>query len=420
MATTVFEAIYPRVCGLDVHKQSVAACIRRLLEGGRVEQEVRSFGTTTRELLKLSEWLQAAGVTQVAMESTGVYWKPVYNLLEGVFEVLLVNAQHIKQVPGRKTDIRDCQWIAQLLQCGLLHKSFVPPRPVRDLRDLSRHRAKLAQERVSVSNRVHKVLEDANIKLASVASDVLGKSGRAMLDKLISGERNPVTLAELARGQLRNKLPELQVALEGRFSEHHRFLLETILKQLDFLSELIEQVDARIEQVTAASPFEQAVALVATIPGVKQRSAENVLAETGIELQAQFGSAKRLAAWSGICPGNHESAGKRKSGATPKANRWLRRALTEAAWAATKTKNTYLSAQYRRLAPRRGKKRALVAVAHSILTIIYHLLTKQVPYAELGADYFGRLDPERLVRYHFRKLQQLGYTVALTTKAVPA
>ena len=354
------------------------------------------------------------------MESTGVYWKPVYNLLEGLFEVLLVNAQHIKQVPGRKTDIRDCQWIAQLLQCGLLHKSFVPPRPVRDLRDLSRHRAKLAQERVSVSNRVHKVLEDANIKLASVASDVLGKSGRAMLDKLISGERNPITLAELARGQLRNKLPELQVALEGRFSEHHRFLLETILKQLDFLSELIEQVDARIEQVTAASPFEKAVALVATIPGVKQRSAENVLAETGIELQAQFGSAKRLAAWSGICPGNHESAGKRKSGATPKANRWLRRALTEAAWAATKTKNTYLSAQYRRLAPRRGKKRALVAVAHSILTIIYHLLTKQVPYAELGADYFGRLDPERLVRYHFRKLQQLGYTVALTTKAVPA
>jgi transposase len=404
------QAVYTRCAGLDVHRATVMVCMRILEQGCQLRQEVRSFSTMTRDLLALADWLTQAGVTHVAMESTGVYWKPIWNLLEDRFHLLLVNAQHIKQVPGRKTDVKDCEWIAQLLQCGLLRGSFVPPVGQRQLRDLTRMRATLVQETNRVSNRIHKVLEDANIKLASVASDVLGVSGRHMLERIVAGEDNAAQLAELARGRLRAKLPELRQALEGRLTEHHRFVLQSLLTHLEFLAHQIEQLDTRIEQLTR--PFQGAVQLLTTAPGIQRRTAENLIAEIGLDM-SQFPSGAHLTSWGGICPGNHESAGKRKTGKTPKGNRWLRRTLGEAAWAAARTKNTYLAARYRRLAARRGKKRAIVAISHSILIAVYHMLKNGVPYHELGADHFDRLDPQRLKRHLVRRLSDLGYEVTL-------
>jgi len=406
------EMLYRNVCGLDVHKKTVVACVRRLGEGDRVWKEVRTFATMTHNLRALVAWLEQEGVTHVAMESTGILWKPIFNLLEDRFEVLVVNARHLKQVPGRKTDVKDCEWIAHLLQCGLLRGSYVPSRTYRELRDLTRHRTKLVQQHTQTVNRLHAVLQDANIKLSSVASDILGVSGRDMIDALQRGEEDPAQLAELARGRLRAKIPQLRGALEGMVRDHHRYLLTLVLDQLDYLSRTIDQLSQRIEEISPPS-FRDAVRLVSTVDGIQQRTAENILAETGIEM-TQFPSAKHLSSWAGICPGNNESAGKRKSGKTPKGNRWLRGPLGEAASAAARTKATYLAAQFRRIASRRGKKRAVVAVAHTQLIVIYHMLRTNTPYKDLGPDHFERLDPVRLTRHHVQKLQALGYTVTLT------
>jgi transposase len=404
------ETIYRCCAGLDVHKMTVVACVRRVEPSGRVHEEVRTFGTMTAELLLLSDWLAEAEVSHVAMESTGVYWKPVFNLLEGDFEVLLVNPRHMKQVPGRKTDVKDCQWIAQLLQCGLLRGSFIPPRPTRELRELTRQRSQLVAEKAAVANRIQKVLEDANIKLAGVATDVLGVSGRAMIGALIAGREDPAALAELARRRLRRKLPELRAALQGRVSEHHRFLLGVLMSHLNSLEGLITDLSQRIAAVMPASA--EAVERLKTIPGVDQRTAEGLVAEIGTDM-ARFPTSGHLASWAGMCPGNNESAGKHRSGRTTKGDRWLRQTLTQAAWAASHTKGTYLSAQYHRLAARRGKKRAVVALGHTLLVIVYHVLKDQTTYKELGADYLDRLEPDRLTRQLVRRLEKLGHRVTL-------
>ena len=412
------EIVYQACAGLDVHKDSVVACVRRQRGQRPTAAETRTFATTTNALLELADWLGAQGVTHAAMESTGVYWKPIWNLLEGLFELLLVNAQHIKQVPGRKTDVKDAEWIAQLLQHGLLRGSFVPLTPQRQLRELTRQGRQLIQTRASVVNRIQKVLEDANIKLASVATDVLGVSGRAMLEAIASGQDGPQQLAELARGKLRAKIPALRLALAGRVTKHHRFLLRLLLDELGQLEGLITRLTERITAVLPA-PFAEAVKQLATIPGIDQRAAENILAEIGVDMQ-QFPLAAHLASWTGMCPGNNESAGKRRSGKTTKGNRWLRATLVQVAWAASHTKDTYLSAQYRRLATRRGKKRALVALGHTILVIIHTMLRTGTTYRELGGDYFDRLDQTGLTRSLVRRLERLGHKVTLAPQETAA
>ena len=406
------ETVYRSVCGLDVHKKTVVACVRRLGEGDRVWKEVRTFATMTHNLRALVAWLQQERVTHVAMESTGILWKPIFNLLAEHFNVLVVNARHLKQVPGRKTDVKDCEWIAHWLQCGLLRGSYVPARAYRERRDLTRHRTKLVQQYTQTVNRLHAVLQDANIKLSSVASNIVGVSGRDMIDALQQGEEDPAQLAELARGRLRAKIPQLRVALEGMVRDHHRFLLKVVLDQLDYRSPAIDQLSQRIEEISLPS-FRDAVRLGSTVDGIQQRTAENILAETGIDM-TQFPSAKHLSSWAGMCPGNNESAGKRTSGQTPKGNRWLRGALGEAAVAAARTKDTYFAAQFRRIAGRRGKKRAVVAVGHAQLTTIYHMLSTNTAYKDLGPHHFDTLEPLRLTRHHVRRPQALGYTVTLT------
>ena len=403
------EAIFPRCAGLDVHKETVEAT-SRIWEGRRVEQQTRRWGTMTRELLQMADWMAAPGVTHVAMESTGVFWKPIYNILESRFTVILVNARHLKQVPGRKSDVRDSQWIAQLLQHGLLRASFIPPRPQRELRDLTRHRTQLVAEQTRVANRLHKVLEDANIKLGSVASDILGVSGRAMIRALMEGEQDAAPLADRAQKQLRGKIPELERALEGRVTDHHRFMLRLLWKELASLEELIAELEGKIEQMTR--PFTPCIQRLDPGPGVDRRIVEVVLAEVGADVHA-FPSHQHLASWAGMCPGNEESAGKRKRSRTTKGNRWLRQALVQAAWAASHSKSSYLAAQFRRLAGRRGKKRALIAVGHSILVTVYHLLKYRTTYSDLGSDFFDRLHHDRLTRYHVKRLESLGHKVAL-------
>jgi transposase len=373
------DMIHVCCAGLDVHKKTVVACIRRVGPDGNVNREVRTFGTMTAELLALSDWLAAPGVSHVAMESTGVYWKPIYNLLEGSFEVILVNAHHLKQVPGRKTDVKDAEWIAQLLQYGLLSPSFIPPPKIRNLRDLTRQRTQLIRDCATVANRIQKVLEDANIKLSSVASDVLGVSGRAMIRALIDGQDDPDRLAELAKRRLRGKIPELKLALYGRVTDHHRFLLRALLDQIESLEGLIARYDAQIEQ--AMAPFAGAAERLRGIPGVGELAAEVIVAELGPDM-TPFPTAGHLSSWAGLCPGNDQTAGKRRSGKTTKGDQWLRTTLVQAAWAASRTKETIFSACYQRWAKRLGKKKALVAVAHKIIVVIYHLLKNQTDYRE--------------------------------------
>lgn len=408
------DVLYRRCCGMDVHKDTVAACVL-VWETGGARKQKRIFGTTTQQLLELSDWLQEYEVTHVAMESTGVYWKPIWNLLEGQFDITLVNAQHFRSVPGRKTDLKDGEWLGDLLQHGLLRKSFVPERPIRELRDLTRSRAMLAREKVRLSCRIQKVLEDANIKLASVASDVLGHSGRAMLKAIIKGETDAGVLAELAQKRLRAKIPQLQIALAGRLTEHHRFLLKQWLEMLELVESRIAVFDQKIEE--AGSPFAEAVDTWDTIPGIDRVAAWCLVAEIGTNME-QFGSAERLSSWAGMCPGNNESAGKKKSGKTRRGSVWLRRTLCEAAWAAAHCKHSYFRAQFHRLAGKRGKKRALIAVAHSVLVVAYILLKRGCVYEDLGCDYFERINQDQLTRYHTKKLIKLGYTVTLTP--VPA
>jgi transposase len=382
-------------------------------------QEIRTFGTMTVDLLALSDWLLACGCTHVAIESTGDYWKPVFNILEGTFEVLLVNAQHVKAVPGRKTDVKDAAWLAELLQHGLLRASFIPPVAQRELRDLTRYRSTFSQERVTLINRVQKLLEDANIKLAAVASDIMGVSGRAMLAALVAGHTEPHALAELAKGRLRSKRDLLAQALDGRVKPHHRFVLTELLCQIDSLDETIARFDAQIQAI--CGPFDEAVELLDTIPGVARRTAEMLVAEIGTDM-TRFPSAGHLASWAGVAPGNHESAGKRTSGKARKGNRFLRTTLVQAAHAAARTRGTYLSAQYRRLAARRGKKRAILAVAHSMLVMAYYMIQRQEPYRDAGADFFDRLQPEDAARRLVKRLESLGYHVTLqspSTNALP-
>jgi transposase len=409
-------ALYARVCGMDVHKNSVVACVRILnAKDGTVQSTLRRFGTMTADLLELRQWVSEQQVTHAAMESTGVYWQPVFNLLEGHLEVWVVNAQHIKKVPGRKTDMKDAEWIAQLMQCGLLKPSFVPERQQRELRDLTRQQSKLVQQRNAVDNRIQKVLETANIKLGSVASDVLGASGRKMIEALIDGEKDTTVLADLARKKLREKIPQLQRALEGEVSEHHRFLLRQLLDQYDFLEKEIARVSERLGAVAPPS-FRAAVEQLDAIAGVGERGARALLAETGTDM-SRFPSHKHFASWAGRCPGNRESAGKRKSGKTPAANRHLDAVLTEMAHAAVRKKDSYFKSQYHRLAGRRGKKRAIGAVKHSLLVTVYFMLRDHKPYKDLGADYFDKLNPQHQIRYHVRKLKDLGQKVELSPMA---
>jgi transposase len=410
------EVMYPRCAGLDVHEAFVVVCRRILGPDGRLDKVVRRYSTMTADLLALGDWLAESGVTHVAMESTGVFWKPVWNLLEDRVTILLVNPRDVKQVPGRKTDVSDAEWIAQLLQHGLLRGSFVPPAPIRELRDLTRHRTTLIRDNTRVINRIHKVLEDANIKLTAVASDIMGVSGRAMLQALATGETDPARLAQLARHTLRKKIPQLEQALRGHVRPHHRLLLQSLLAQVAFLEHQIVDLDAAITE--ASRPFAREVALLKTIPGIKAR-AENVLAEVGPDMRV-FPTAAHAASWAALCPGNDETGGKRRSGKTRNGNRWLRGVLTEAAWAAARTKATYPAAQYRRLAGRRGKKRAIVAVSHSLLIAVYHVLRDGVPYQDLGADHFDRLKPTQLTRYFVKRLERLGHKVTLEPADVAA
>ena len=409
------DVMYPRCCGLDVHKKTVAACLIISTEGPEPVKEIRTFRTMTADLLALADWLQEAGCTHVAMESTGVYWRPVYNLLEGQCELLVVNAQHIKTVPGRKTDVKEAAWIAELLRHGLLRGSFIPSKPQRQLRELTRYRSTLVQDHARTLNRLQAVLEDANLKLASVVTDISGVSARAMLAAILSGERDVETLADLARGRLRAKRAQLKEALEGRVTAHHSFLLTEHLSTLEYLDEAIARVSGEIDQRLTAE--QEAIALLDTIPGVGQRAAEILIAEIGTDM-GRFPSAKHLASWAGMCPGNHESGGKRLSGKTRKGNRWLRQVLVEIAHVASKTKNTYLAAQYKRIAARRGKKRALMAVGPTILTLVYMMLTRRQPYQDLGAAYFDQREQHRVERRLVQRLERLGYKVSLQPKAL--
>ena len=406
------ELVYERCCALDVHKRQVTACVHVPDRKGKRTELRAEFQTMTPDLLAMRDWLKGLGVSCVAMEATGVYWKPVYHLLEDDFELLLVNAQHVKNVPGRKTDVGDAQWLCQLLEHGLLRASFVPPKPQRELRDLTRYRKSLVWERAREANRLQKLLEDANIKLSDVASDVLGASGRAMLAALCGGNNDPAALAELARGKLRAKLPALETALQGRFSSHHALLLSHLLSHIDYLDQSIDSLSAEIEE--RLDPFAQQRELLCTIPGVAERTAEVILAELGPDM-GRFPSHRHAASWAAICPGNEESAGKRKTGKTRKGDRWLRTALVEAAnSAAGRTKDTYLRAQYLRVKRRQGHKKAIVAVAHSILVAAYYILSEQKPYQELGGDFFiRRQDQERLTQRLVRQLERLGQRVTL-------
>ena len=406
------EVLYPRCCGLDVHKSSITACAL-LREQGRMRTERRRFTTMTQDLESLAGWLRELQVTHVALESTGVYWKPVWNMLEGQFSIVLANAQHVKNVPGRKTDTKDSEWIAELLQHGLLRSSYVPAEVVRDLRDLTRGRATLSQEASRIASRIQKVLEDANIKLSSVASNTLGKSGRAMLDAIVAGQIEPEQLADLALGHLRAKIPQLQLALKGRIREHHRFLLKRLLHQLRFVETEIELLDQRLEQLRQRdSALAAAVARWTTVPGVDRVAAWSLAAEIGVAME-QFPTAAHLGSWAGLCPGNCESAGKRLSGKKRKGSPWLGRMACQCTWAAARTKNTYLAAQFRRIAAKGGKKRAIVAVAHSILVIAYYLQKKQCNYRELHSNYFDELNADGLKRYLVKRLEALGHKVTL-------
>jgi transposase len=409
------DVMLERVAGLDVHKRSVTACVRTPDPAGQRHGEKRTFPTYSRDLGRLREWLVAEGVTHVAMEATGVFWKPLWHTLEGSFELLLVNAKHVKMIPGRKTDVADAAWLAQLLECGLLRGSFIPPPEIRRLRDLTRYRKRLVQDRTREGQRVEKVLEDAGIKLASVASRTLGVSGRAMIERLIAGERDPEVLADLALKRLRYRIDDLEQALVGRFDQHHATMLGLHLGHYDQLTDTIGELDRCIDAAMAAFVVQRDRLM--TIPGVARITAEVIIAEIGVDM-SRFPTAAHLASWTGFCPGNNESAGKRRSGRTTRGSVWLRDVITQAAWAAARTKDNYLSAQFWRLAGRIGQRKAAVAVAHSIIVAVWHMLHDNTDFADLGPDYFTRrLDPERTQRRLVRQLENLGLTVTVEPAA---
>lgn len=408
------ELLIPRCAGMDVHQATVVITVRLPDEAGGRRSITETFGTMTPDLLGLRDWLHAVGVTHVAMESTGVYWKPVYYVLEDAFTLLLINMHELKRVPGRKTDVKDSEWLAQLLECGLLKASFVPPPPIRELRDLTRYRVQQVRDLAQETNRLHKVLEDAGVKLSTVASDVMGVSGRAMLAALMTGTTDPAVLADLARGRLRSKLPALQRALQGRFRQHHAFLLRQILSKIDFLEEtitqLMEEIDARVR------PFAAMLEALDTIPGIDRIAAISIVAETGGDM-TRFPSAGHLCSWGAMCPGQNESAGKRRSGKTRKGNVYLRRTLIQAALSATRKRDCALQTRYHRVKRQRGHKRAVIAVGHQILEIAYFVMRDGVTYHELGADYFARRDRERTMRRSIKQLEALGYRVTIDSAA---
>ena len=402
------EAIIERCSGIDVHKKTIKVC---LITGQPHEKPVvtiKTFPTMTRDLLACRDWLVSEGCTQVAMESTGVYWKPIFNILEDSMEVILANARHVKNVPGRKTDVKDCQWIAELLRHGLIKGSFIPPKPIRELRDLTRYRQKLIDQRSSEINRLQKFLEDANIKLASVASDITGVSAQEMIQHLIQEDMTSQEMAQLAKGRLRNKIELLEQSLEGYLSDHHRLLLRLALQMIASYNEAIEKLNTEIDQ--RMGPHREISQRLSTIPGVKKKTIESLIAEIGTDM-SRFPSHAHLASWSGVSPGNNETAGKRKSGRTTHGDKWLKATLVEAAWSASKTKNSYLKSKYQRLVSRRGKKRSALAVGHSILIIAYHIIKEQCLYQELGADFFDRLNEQHLINRLTKRITALGYKV---------
>jgi transposase len=411
------DTIVERPAALDVHKAQVTACVRVPNDLGEREERIVEFPTTVRGLLALRDWLAGHDVDQVVMEATGVYWKAPWAILEDEFACLLVNARHVKQVPGRKTDVSDAAWLCRLAEAGLLKASFVPPKPIRQLRNLTRYRKTQIQERAREVNRLHKALEDAGIKLDCVAADVMGKSGRDMLDALVAGETDPDVLAQLARRQMRKKIPALREALAGHFDEHHRLWIGAILAHIDFLDAHIERLSDAIEE--QLRPFAPAVELLCTVVGIQRRGAECILAEIGADM-TRFPNARHLASWAGQCPGNDQSAGKRRSGKTRDGSKWLDFALEEAAMAAIRVKANYPAAQYQRLKPRRGHKRALGAVKHTLLSAIWHMLSTGETYRDLGADYFTQRDPERQTKRLVKQLERLGHTVTLTEEAAAA
>ena len=404
------QVIYERCCGLDIHLKTVVACRLLSRQKGSVEKSIRTDASTTSGLSELDQWLTEGQVEQVALESTGIYWRPIFNLLEGHYEILLVNPHHMHAIPGHKTDVKDSEWIADLLRHGLLKASFIPPKPIRELRDLVRTHTHLIQERSRHINRIHKILETANIKLGAVVSDVLGKSAREMLEALIAGESDPAQLAKLARGRMRPKIAQLQQALQGHLEPHHRFLLKETLAHLDFLKLRVGQLEQEVGE--RLSPFEKSLALLMTIPGISRRSATILISELGTEMSA-FPSAAHLTSWVGLCPGSHLSAGKRRSGKPTKGNSYLRSVLVQIAWILTRMSDNYLSAQFHHLRPRLGSKKAVVAVAHSVLVIVYHVLAKGEPYQDLGPDYFRRQDKQQQAQRFVRQLETLGYRVEL-------
>jgi len=404
------QVVYARCAGLDVHQKTVSAYASVCEPNGKKRRQIRVFGSFTGDLLVLAGWLREQGVTHVAMEATGVYWRPVWAVLEGQFEQLLANPQHMKAVPGRKTDAKDCEWIADLLQHGLLKGSFVPPTPIQDLRDLTRYRVELRQSQSRVANRIQKLLEQANLKLGSVASNALGVSGRQMLEAIVAGQDTPEQLAQLARGKLNNKIPQLVQALQGRVRDHHRFLLAEFIEEWDWFEQRIVRLEAEIDK--QINPFEQALALWQTMPGVDRVTACSLVAQIGVNMN-QFPTAQQLASWAAICPGNHESAGKRKSGKTRDGNKWVRRTLCQAAWAVSRKKNCYLSSQFKRIATRRGPKRALMAVAHTMLVIGYPMLKTGQGYRELGGNYLEQINKDQLQRHFVKRLEKLGFKVTV-------
>jgi transposase len=408
------QTVVERGCGLDVHQATVVACLLVLRKDGRVHKQVRTFGTTTRELVSLREWLLAEGCTHAAMESTGVYWKPVYAVLEGGLEIVVANAYHVKNVPGRKTDVKDAEWLADLLCHGLLRSSFVPPKPIRELRDLTRYRRKPVEAQTAERNRLLKVLESANVKLASVATDVFGVSGRLMLRALIDGIATPEEMAELAKGQLRHKIAQLQPALEGRLEPHHRFLLELQLQRVEAAERDLATLQERIQQ--KLEPYTAQLALLDEIPGVNRALAAVIIAELGVDMTV-FQSVSHLASWAGVCPGNNESAGKRRSSRITRGNLYLKSALIEAANAAARAKGTYLRDKFYRLKARRGYKRAAVAIAHKILVAVHHILLQNVSYKDLGELYLDKLNKHNLTRNLVHRLERLGFQVTLQLKA---
>jgi transposase len=403
------EVLYPRCAGIDVHKDVVVACARLALDG-KVTQDVRSFGTTTTALFELSAWLEAQRCTHVVMEATGVYWKPVWHVLEGTFELVLANAQHVRNVPGRKSDVNDAMWLSDLLAHGLVRGSFVPPTPIQEVRDLTRTRKQLAREVIQHGNRIEKVLEDTNIKIASVISDVLGKSGRAILDALVAGETDPQKLLALCSGRLKASRKALIEALRGRVTDHHRFLLKLHLAQVDLLKQGIRDLEARMGD--ALEPFRQHIDNLMTIPGISDVSAHVIAGEVGLDM-TRFPTASNLISWAGLCPKLDESAGKHRSTRIRKGAPWLKTTLVSAAWAAIKTKASYLQAQFQRLRARRGPKKAIIAVAASMLTAAYYILRDAVPYKDLGSEHFNRRNKDYTAKRLRKRLEDLGFAVEI-------